>query len=111
METNLPEFVNGELSVYCSLIKTGKPASCLAIQTRYVDKAIEIIKQYNLNSYKEELSDGWITLWIYKYDYTLEVIKMLPKVPKTVYDHWVLGKLFGYNEESIQEYLSSNFSK
>ena len=37
----------------------------------------------------------------------LEIIKALPHNPKTVYDHWVLGKAFGYSDESIGEFLTT----
>lgn len=55
----------------------------------------------------EILSKGWVTFWGYKYPHILEVIKNMPQAPKTVYDHWVLGKLFGYDEVAIQEFVQT----
>lgn len=71
--------------------------------------AAQFIKEkFNLLVHTEELDDNWQTLWIYKQPYILEVIKSLPRVPETVFDHWVLGKLFGYDEAAILDYLDSS---
>lgn len=104
------ETIKGQLNTYCQFVKCGKPTAMMALQDRYTDNAIDIVKgKYDLSIHIEYLSEGWITLWIYKYDYMLEVIKKLPEKPKTIYDHWVLGKVFGYSDESIKEFLGTNF--
>lgn len=73
-----------------------------------MEKAVNLVKkQYNLKTYKEKLSDGWYSLWIYKSNHILEIIKKVPREPKSVYDHWVLGKLFGYTEEAIEDFLTN----
>lgn len=48
------------------------------------------------------------TIWIYKEKYMLEIIKNLPEQPKTVFDHWILGKAFGYSDESIKKFIGIN---
>jgi hypothetical protein len=88
------------------MVKRGKPSAILPVQNRYVKQAKEkILKNYGLQVYEQQLSEGWTVLWIYKKDYMLEVIKMLPEKPKTIFDHWVLGKVFGYSDEAIEEFI------
>lgn len=106
----LPESIAAELNIYCYLVERGKPAAMLPVQTRYVDEATRIIKNNGLNSYVTHLTEEWSTVWVYKYPYLLDVIKMTPQAPKTTFDHWVLGKLFGYSEEAIQDFILQ-FSK
>ncbi|MGE5604548.1 MAG: hypothetical protein ACM3YE_02530 [Bacteroidota bacterium] len=95
----------GRLRVYCEMVQRGKPAAMLPIQARYANKAKTIIQSYGLNGYLENLAEGWLTLWIYKFPHILEVIKSVPQAPRTAYDHWVLGKLFGYSEAAIHEFI------
>lgn len=92
----------------CYQVKTGKPAASMPIQKRYSNQAKQItLKECRLKCHIEPLSEGWINFWIFKKDYMLEVIKGLPSKPKTTFDHWVLGKAFGYSDEAIDEFLSS----
>ena len=101
------EGVQRELQTYCYLVRNGKPAAMMPIQERYAEEAKTTIQSYGLNHYFEQLSDGWLTLWVYKLPFIMEVIKSAPQVPNTIFDHWVLGKLFGYSEEAIQEFIQS----
>lgn len=104
------ESLKCEIEAYCYMVERGKPAAMLAIQ----DKHIKKIKEYICSQYKQikvfecRLSEGWRTLWIYKHDYMIDVIKSLPEKPKTVFDHWVLGKVFGYSDEAIAEFIREN---
>lgn len=102
------EFAKGEITAYCGLVKCGKPAAMTALQDRYVEEAKKIINKYKLFTYIENLSEGWKTLWIYKEKYMLEVIMKLPEQPKAIFDHWILGKAFGYSEQAIKDFLKTN---
>lgn len=102
------DYLKAKIHTYCYLVKRGKPAAMIAVQNRYLDDIKSVLTEEELNGYIEELSEGWSTVWIYKDDYLLEVIKKMPEKPKTVYDHWVLGKIFGYSDEAIKNYLRSN---
>jgi len=99
----------GEIETLCYMVKRGaKPAALVPVQSRYIKILADFIeKDWGLNIHAEQLSDGWHSLWIFKYSHILDVIKSLPKVPSTPFDHWVLGKLFGYSEEAIQEHLTN----
>lgn len=102
------EIIEGKLNSYCEFVRCGKLTAAMALQNRYVKEAQNIIiNQYDLMLYIKDLSEGWKTIWIYKDEYMLEVIKNLPEQPKTVYEHWILGKVFGYSDESIREFIEA----
>ena len=101
-------FIISRIDLYCDWINKGKPCACEAIQDRYVNETAQRIKSKNrLQVYIENLAPGWKTVWAYKEDYMLEIIKSLPEKPKTVFDHWVLGKAFGYSDEAIKNFLET----
>lgn len=81
----------------------------MALQDRHVDEATKLVtEEHRLHVYTEWLYGGWVTFWVYKYDHILEVIQSTTPVPNTPFDHWVLGKLYGYDESSIAEYLNES---
>lgn len=101
----------GEVSANAYMVERGKPAAMIAVQERYAEEAVSFIEDtFALKTHIENLANGWITLWIYKYKHILDVIKMAPQAPQTVTDHWILGKLFGYEESAIDGFISSKFS-
>jgi hypothetical protein len=109
-------YTSGQINIYCQSVFSGcKPCALFPLQDRYVE---EVKKQINGNAlfvYAEFLYEGWQTVWIYKLSFMLEIIKALPKEPKSAFDHWVLGKAFGYSDSQISEYIrfkvNSNFSE
>lgn len=98
--------LKSRINNYCYLVKRGKPSAMLPVQNRYINEAMEIVEGYKglyyINKY---LSDGWREFWIYRKPFMSEVINNLPGKPKTIYDHWLLGKAFGYSDEAIEEYI------
>lgn len=103
----MSEEIKFQISIYCYLVKTGKPTVMIPIQDRYINEALKIINKESLIAYIQDLSEGWKTLWIYKDKYLLEIIKNMPEKPKTAYEHWVLGKIFGYSDEAIREFIET----
>ena len=98
--------IKAMISTYCYMVQRGKPAALVAIQERYIDEVKILVEhEYQLKTEFEKNGDGWYSLYIYKYDHILDVIKNLPNSPQNVFEHWVLGKLFGYDEQSIAEFI------
>lgn len=81
----------------------------LPLQERFSKEAKRIIENNGLCSYLDHYYPEWVTVWIYKSEdaYLLEIIKSLPQVPKSVLDHWILGKLFGYSDEAIRKFVTN----
>lgn len=103
------EWLQGQIDTYCYMVSRGKPAAVIAIQNRFVSDIKSSIKSsYGLKTLEQPLADGWISLWIFQKDFMLEIIKCLPEEPKTIFDHWVLGKVFGYSDEAITEFITKD---
>jgi len=97
-----------QITTYCEGVRTGsKPVAMTSIQTRYLDEMKVIVENEDLRIYVEDViqDDNWKTAFIYKHEYLLDVIKVAPKYPNSTFDHWVLGKLFGYSDEAIGDFL------
>lgn len=91
---------------YCEAVLKGcKPCAEFSLQDRHVEAAKKHIHEETLFVYTKFLCKGWTEVWIYKKKFMLEVIKNLPDKPKTVFDHWLLGKAFGYSDEAIEEFI------
>jgi hypothetical protein len=102
----LNDALTGTIDLYCYMVLRGKPCACESIQDRYFEEmSIRIKNVFELKTYSEPLADGWKTIWIYKDDYMLEIIKSLPEEPKTIFEHWIAGKAFGYSDEAIKNFL------
>ncbi|WP_024833810.1 hypothetical protein [Ruminiclostridium josui] len=101
-------YLHGEIDSNCYMVLRGKPAAVLPVKKEFVKEAKDrIINFHKLKMIEQHLSKEWSSLWIYKKDFMFEVINCLPEKPKTVYDHWVLGKVFGYSDEAIEEFIRS----
>ena len=53
----------------------------------------------------ESTAEGWCVIWIYIKDELIDVIDCLSNIPETAADHYLLGSLFGYSNESICAFL------
>lgn len=104
--------IEGEIQSYCYLVKAGcKPMAVVSVKSIYLEMVKHSIKNdYNLNVYIEDVEDylEWKTVYIYKYNYLLDIIKQLPAKPQSPYDHWVIGKLCGYSDYEIGEYIRNS---
>ena len=101
---------------YCYQIKTGKPVANIPVQNRYVQEAEEMIIDNGLIFFPKFLYEGWTTIWVFKKPFMKEIIERIlelfpPEQPQTAFDHWVLGKLFGYSDEAIEKYINLKCEK
>ena len=108
---NMNAWLRGKIDTHIYMIKNGKPTSIIAVQTRYVPEVIKLIEKQNLFWLEEYLADGWSDIWIFKESLMEEIIKSLPKTPKLIYDHWILGKIFGYSDTEIFSFIKNNIEK
>ena len=107
----LKENILGQLHIYCESVSMDcKPMAFFPIQERYVEEIKNYVFSRKLNIHIEPLSDGWFTIYIYKYDYLIHIIENLPQKPQTPYDHWVIGKACGYSDLAIGEFIQSKFN-
>ena len=100
----------GQLESECYMVQRGKPAALAPIKkSMYMDYKVFVEEEYNLKVLIQDISEEWVSFYIYKSDYIKEIIESLPEKPESIFDHWVLGKLFGYSDEAINEFLKSIF--
>jgi hypothetical protein len=100
--------IMGQIYCYCESIKAEcKPMSLMPLQSRYIDKVEEYVKKQGLNIYSEDLSEGWKTIYIFKHEFILEIIKNLPEHPQTPFEHWIVGKACGYSDNAIMEFIKT----
>lgn len=88
--------------------------SCAVMPIKESDKQLaKIICMKEMCKFRIENSvEGWCVIWIYIQDELMNVIDCLPKTPETAADHYLLGSLFGYSNESICAFLQQeNTSK
>ena len=100
------QFTKGQLAEICQMVFRGsKPCGMMPIKSEDFQLAKIICIEENCKFKDIYLSKGWKTLWIYVRDEISQVIDQLPEEPKTLADHYLLGSLFGYSNESICDYL------
>ena len=77
-------------------------------------KLEQLILHHGLNSIPLELQRDedddpnarFFEFWIYSYPHQLAVIKAIHDTPRSFLREWVVGKLLGYSDMSMEEYLS-----
>lgn len=70
----------------------------------------KIINQENLMHYEDEINieDFFIKrIFIYKYPHQLKMFKSCMPYPNTYEKHYILGKLFGYSDDAIEDFLDN----
>ena len=82
-------------------------------ETDVLTKLEEIVMNHKLHYYiyKKKFPDndlGVYVFWIYKYHHQLALIKYIEskKGDKDIITEWITGKLLGYSDESIEDYLN-----
>ena len=98
----------GEADIYCECVSTGtKLAASLIFHRRNADKMVELIQTSDcLYRMDLEHSEGWAHVFIYKYPWVEGLLDAIDSrgAPKTAFDNWVNGKLFGYSDVEIAEF-------
>lgn len=108
-----------EVENECYLIDKGvRSCALLSVSGYYqndldiISKMEEIVLNHKLHSYKfkQKFLDCDLevyTFWIYKYHHQLALIKYLSKIEgRDFLSEWIIGKLLGYSDESIEDYLA-----
>ena len=100
------DYLRGKIESYCYQVNRGKPAAALPVKEKYLEETKRLIKSHSLKLINKDLSQNWTTVWIYKHGHLKEIINKLQQAPESKFDHWVLGKLFGYSEIEIGNYIN-----
>lgn len=107
------DFTKAQLIGFSQQVYRGaKPLAVMPIKESDKQIAkITVIKE-NCKFRIESTVEGWCVIWIYIKDELMDVIDCLSNIPETAADHYLLGSLFGYSNESICEFIDQqNTSK
>lgn len=74
----------------------------------------QIVLSHGLHSVAFELprgeddspDDWFFDFWVYSYPHQLPVINAIQNVPRSFLREWAIGKLLGYSDQSMEDYLS-----
>lgn len=104
-------WIISSLSNYISYVKCGvKPVSLIQINNRYLDECIQEIKDHNLLFITEETGKTHTNLFIFKdgmYEHIVSYLLWF-SYNEEVFDAWLQGKVFGYSDEMIREFIVKN---
>jgi hypothetical protein len=107
---NINQFALAQLIELCLMVKRGcKPVALISVRMDEYTKVIDIIyNNYNLHSLSKQLNESFFSIFIYKNNDLRFILNSLPTEPKTPTDHALLGYLFGYDTDSICEYIKKH---
>lgn len=99
----------GKVEVYCEQVQAGAKlnASCL-VNKRDIDIARRLIADAGLKAIiDEDHSEDFADVDIYKYEFVRALLDGLNErgAPRSAFDNWVNGKLFGYSDYEIARWL------
>ncbi len=98
----------GQLRELCQQVYRGsKPCAMIPVKKKYIGPAKAICIMENCKFRFNDLSEEWLTLWVYIRDELMDVVDCLPEKPESAADHYLFGALFGYSNDAICDYIST----
>lgn len=95
----------------CYYVQRGKPLLMELVHAESKPEIVRVLLEEFPNlKFRFDKCEGyeeWLVLFVWKYAHIGGIIDHLPEVPRTPFDYWVLGKAFGYSEDSIAEFLAN----
>lgn len=106
----MDEFTKGTAYSYADEVAKGvKPVAEVTVKTGEVWKCVSFVHKHHpeVTCYVEECATapGWSFVWMMQDARMLDIIVQRPLEPKTAADHWYLGKLFGYSDTAILDWV------
>ena len=89
--------------------KEARPAAEITIRNKTLSDAETMIEQADLKMFKTPCGENHHSLFIYKHAHLEPIIKKAVGLPtdEMALQRWIEGKLFGYSEEMIGEFIES----
>jgi hypothetical protein len=95
-----------KLSVSMDLIKRGvRSAACLTIPLVFLDEVFSEIEKAGLKSYPIQCGECHADVTIFRHEHLRQVIPQIDELQDPL-RAWAYGKLFGYSEEAIGEFIA-----
>jgi hypothetical protein len=99
-------FVAGQVTTYCEAITRGsRLVAQVAFPRRCRQTVLKIVKQEGCKATAAAINDERLSVWIYRDDAAMDLVKALHSTPSGKLAQWNMGKLFGYADEAVIKYL------
>lgn len=101
-------FLAGQVVAYCERVNTGSSlAAQLACSKIYADKLVRLIAQEGYKSLVRPYKPDRVALWIYRDKLVKRLIDQARSGPESPSerDMWSTGKLFGYADREVVNFI------
>jgi hypothetical protein len=103
-------YLIGQAAAYCEMVCRGvRLAGQLCVPPEYADDVSAFISGEECKVAVYPLSDERVTLWIYREKSALALIDDLRSAPTSKVGVWAMGKLFGYADCEVIDFLERSF--
>lgn len=97
----------GKLSAELYLVKRQvRPAFNMALRKSMLDHALKLVRDEGLHALVQPLSEQHVAFSVFAQPHLAAIIPQIDVLPNPLRD-WAYGKLFGYSEASIGEFLAA----
>jgi hypothetical protein len=101
-------FLCGQALAYCEQIRTGaRLVAQLAFDASYERQVLARIRAEGCRVRIERRS-GRVSVWIFRRARVERLIRAFSHAPPSVIGLWGMGKLFGYGDREVTEFISAN---
>jgi hypothetical protein len=109
-KTEINGFALAQISELCQMVDRGcKPVALVSVRVDEYQKVIDLIYNgYSLHAIGKQLNESFFSVLIFKNPTLRYILQSLPEEPKTPSEHALLGYLFGYDTDSICNYIRHN---
>lgn len=96
----------GQAVTYCDAIKFGsRVAAQLACPKEHTTTLTRLIRREGCRAVVKRVIAGRAAIWIYRDEAVKRLIDRLDTGQPTALDIWSMGKLFGYADRNVVEYI------
>jgi len=110
--SELMSWTLGNIMTHIQFVKLGnKPVSEITIHNEFLGEVFKEIKKNKLNLICVAKGKTHTSVYIYKYSYLKHVINFSlgKSFNKKILKTWINGKMFGYSDSSINDYITKNY--
>ena len=101
-------FLAGQITTYCEAILRGtRLVAQVAFQEEHSQLVMDLVKQEGCKATTAQVGPGRLSVWIYRDDAVIDLVNQLRSTPQSKLAMWNMGKLFGYADGEVIDYVRS----
>jgi hypothetical protein len=103
-------FLDGQAVTYCEAVRLGsKVAAHLVCDAAHAERLAALIEREGCGVMIEPQAQGRrASLWIYRHPVAAQLIVRLQSANRTEVEMFAMGKVFGYADHAVLDYMQSN---